>query len=147
MPLFSSPSRAGGQLSPRVLVIDDEPALRRSLERALLHFGYDVRCAADANSAYEILAETPVDAVLLDIRMPHLAGDTFFLALIRRWPALEARVVLMTGDVWSVGEGWPDELRACPLLAKPFSLDVLRDTLHDLLAAAERRPRRQNGNG
>jgi DNA-binding response OmpR family regulator len=113
-------------VKPRVLIVDDEAALRRTLERVLRGMGYDVVTAADAQLAYEVLHETDVDLVLLDLHMPQMSGDTFFLALIRRWPRLAGRIVLMTGDTFAETDHWPHELRVCPLLLKPFTLEVLR---------------------
>ena len=116
-------------MKPRVLIVDDEAALRRTLERVLRGMGYEVVTAADAQLAYEVLHETDVDLVLLDLHMPQMSGDTFFVALVRRWPRLADRVVLMTGDTFAEMEHWPHELRVCPLLLKPFTLEMLRLTL------------------
>jgi DNA-binding response OmpR family regulator len=116
-------------VKPRVLIVDDEAALRRTLERVLREMGYDVVTAADPQLAYEVLHETDVDLVLLDLHMPQMSGDTFFVALIRRWPRLAERIVLMTGDSFAEMDHWPLELRVCPLLLKPFTLEMLRATL------------------
>ena len=118
---------------PRVLVVDDEPALRRTLERALRSIGCDVVTAGDAHLAYALLDETDVDLVLLDLHLPQMSGDTFFVALTRRWPRLGARIVLMTGDTYAEKGHWPAELRRCPLLLKPFTLDMLRVTVRAAL--------------
>ena len=123
-------------MKPRVLIVDDEAALRRTLERVLRGMGYDVVTAADPQLAYEVLHETDVDLVLLDLHMPQMSGDTFFLALIRRWPRLAGRIVLMTGDTFAETDHWPHELRACPLLLKPFTLETLRVMLVTTLERA-----------
>ena len=126
-------------MSPRILIVDDEPALRRTLERALRAIGYEVVSAGDAQLAYELLHETDVDLVLLDLHLPQMSGDAFFLALVRRWPRLADRVILMTGDTFAETDHWPDELLACPLLLKPFTLEMLRVTVAGR-ARARRRP-------
>ena len=125
-------------MSPRILIVDDEPALRRTLERALQAMGCEVVSAADAHLAYEMLDESDVDLVLLDLHLPQMSGATFFLALTRRWPRLAHRIILMTGDPFAEQEHWPPDLRRCPLLLKPFTLDLLRNVV---LAALERPPR------
>jgi DNA-binding NtrC family response regulator len=112
-------------MSGRVLVIDDEPALRQALERALKSFGYDVASAADPQSAYMLLGEGTFDVVLLDLRLKQAMGDALYLAIVHQWPYLRGRVVLMSGDPWSAQETWPPELLACPVLVKPFTLDTL----------------------
>ena len=119
---------------PRVLIVDDEPALRRTLERAIRALGYDVVSAADAHLAYDLLHELEVDLVLLDLHLPQMSGDTFFVALTRRWPRLASRIVLMTGDIYAEKDHWPTELLSCPLLTKPFTLEMLRVTISQALA-------------
>jgi DNA-binding response OmpR family regulator len=123
-------------VKPRVLIVDDEAALRRTLERVLRGMGYDVVTAADAQLAYEVLHEADVDLVLLDLHMPQMSGDTFFVALSSRWPRLADRIVLMTGDTYAETDHWPHELRVCPLLLKPFTLDALRVMLVTTLERA-----------
>ena len=59
---------------PTVLVVDDEPAIRESLERALALEGYAVVLAADGEAALARLAESAVDATVLDIAMPGIDG-------------------------------------------------------------------------
>lgn len=130
----------------RVLVIDDEPAVRHALERSLRYFGYAVVSAAGGDSAYEILQHDRFDIVLLDIRMPFMSGDTLFLAITRRWPELRERVILMTGDAEYVMEGWSAELKNRPLLAKPFTLDTLTRCLASVLESQSRQGRKF-GNG
>lgn len=133
-------------MTPRLLIVDDEPALRRTLDRVLCGMGYEVVTAGDAELAYDALDGTDVDLVLLDLHLPQMSGDAFYLALVRRWPRLADRVVLMTGDTYAEIGHWPPDLRACPLLLKPFTLDVLRTVV---VAALERRAAagRRTGNG
>jgi len=112
-------------MKPRVLIIDDETSLRHTLERALRSFGYEVDSAPDPLSAYQLLGDATYDVVLLDLRLKQAMGDALYLALVRQWPYLRGRVVLMTGDPWSAQDSWPPELTACPILVKPFTLDTL----------------------
>ncbi|MEO8090240.1 MAG: response regulator [Gemmatimonadales bacterium] len=134
-------------MSARILVVDDEPSLRRTLERALTNFGYQVVAVADPHSAYLMLDESRFDLVLLDLRLPQMAGDTFFLAITRRWPRLVGRVVLMSGDSPSAHLDWPAELVACPILAKPFTLDSLVQLVETVLAQVSSRSDLREGNG
>ena len=62
-----------------------------------------------------------------------MAGDTFYVALVRRWPRLADRIIVMTGDTFAEQDHWPHELRCRPLLLKPFTLDVLRTTVQQAL--------------
>lgn len=127
--------------------MDDEPSLRRTLERALTSFHYKVVAVADPHSAYQVLDESSFDLVLLDLRLPQMAGDTFFLAIVRRWPRLLGRVILMSGALPEQQPHWPPELTACPILPKPFSLESLGDIVGTVLARAEAQPDLLEGNG
>jgi DNA-binding NtrC family response regulator len=132
-------------VSPRILIVDDEASLRRTLERALRGIGCEVVSAGDAHLAYQVLDETDVDLVLLDLHLPQMSGTTFYLALTRRWPRLADRIVLMTGDTFAEKEYWPDDLRRCPLLLKPFTLDLLRNVVLAALEGPEAEGRASNG--
>jgi DNA-binding response OmpR family regulator len=134
-------------MTARILIVDDEPGLRRTLERALTGHQYDVVCVADPNSAYHMLSEMTFDLLLLDLRLPQIGGDTLFLAIIRQWPRLRDRVILMSGDPWSEQMDWPEELVNCPVLAKPFTLDTLTKTVRAVLAAADPHTDLLEGNG
>ena len=134
-------------MTARILIVDDEPALRRTLERALTSHHYDVVSVADPHSAYQMLGETSFDLVLLDLRLPQIGGDALYLAIIRHWPRLRDRVILMSGDPWSEQIDWPKELVSCPILAKPFTLETLAKTVCAVLAAADTHPDLLEGNG
>jgi DNA-binding response OmpR family regulator len=130
----------------RILIVDDEPALRRTLERALRSMGYDVVSVGDPHLTYELLDAADYDLVVLDIHMPQMSGDTLAIALLRRWPKLIGRVLLMSGDPWALRADWPEELRRCPLLVKPFTLDGLAAQVRTTLAApAPQAQRKRNG--
>ena len=127
--------------APLVLLVDDEPSIRRAFTRALLRFGFEAIGVPDAESALLVLGEAPVDAVVMDLNLASTRGDALALAMIRRWPYLRGRIVLMSGDV-SRAEEWPHELRECPLLAKPFPMERLAGALRGLIEAQESAARR-----
>jgi DNA-binding response OmpR family regulator len=119
--------------------------LRGALERALRTMGFDVISAADAQTAHELLRDAEVDAVLLDLHLPVVGGDAFCLAAVREWPRLRGRVVLMTGDTAADRSHWPDILRECVMLYKPFPLDLLRTIVQDVLdRSVQHAPRAEN---
>jgi len=134
-------------VKPRILVVDDEPALRRTLERALGAMGYDVVSVGDPLLVYELLDAADYDLVILDIHLPQLSGDTLAIALLRRWPRLAERLLLMTGDPWALRSEWPEELRRCPLLVKPFTLDGLAGMVRGALAAPPPQAQRKSNGG
>ena len=133
-----SDAEPGSLVNGRVLVIDDEPAMRHTLDRALRFFQYEVRTAGDPDSAYALLGDLTFDVVLLDLRLEHTLSDALYIALVHQWPYLRGRVILMSGDPYAVSASWPAELRACPLLAKPFELDALANAVAGILVPLSR---------
>jgi two-component system response regulator HydG len=97
------PGELGGptleQAPPRVLVVDDERALRRALTRLLEVKGMTVGVAEDGASAIELLERESFDVALVDLMMPRIGGLEFLEHVRQRHSAME--VVLMTafGDV------------------------------------------------
>lgn len=125
-------------MTRRILVVDDEPSLRKTLERALGGMGYEVMAVGDPRAAYELLEGGDFDLVLLDINLPEMSGDALFLALARRSPRIIGRVVLMSGDPYAVKAEWPEELARCQMLGKPFTLAALHGAIAAALEAADR---------
>ena len=126
-----------------VLVVDDDAALRRVLDRALSHRGHRVLLAGTPEDAYQMLHRERPDAVLLDIQMPTMSGLALYVAIVSRWPALRGRIAIMTGDAEA------DEVRSwfaqhdCALLTKPFDLDAVAGWVEGVA----RQRQREAGNG
>jgi len=108
---------------PTVLVVDDEAGLRRVLERLLERQGYRVLSAGSAETAYELLASEEPDVLLLDIRLPTMSGLALYLAIVHRWPVLEGRIAIMTGDADAQEVRTWLEHHRCTVIRKPFNLN------------------------
>jgi two-component system response regulator MprA len=118
----------------RVLVVDDEPAVRRALERALRLDSYDVSLAADGEEALDALAAGAPDAVILDIAMPRLDG----LEVCRRMRQAGDRTpVLMLTARDAIDDRVKGlDVGADDYLVKPFALRELQARLRALLRRA-----------
>jgi len=101
----------------RILIIDDDAAVRRVLERILTGAGYEVEQATDAFNALDLLDALQPDAALLDIKMPGMDGFGLLDNLAQR--GLEIPVVILTGhgDEFTAGECL--EAGAAAYLTKP----------------------------
>lgn len=121
-----------------VLIVDDEAGLRRVLERFLERHGYRVLSAGTAESAYEVLASEQADALLLDIHLPSMSGLALYLAIIHRWPQLEGRIAIMTGDAEAEEVRTWLEHHHCTVLRKPFNLQQVADWVAAVLSPGDR---------
>jgi signal transduction histidine kinase len=118
-------STAGG--TERILLVEDEPALRDATAQLLVERGYDVLVASDGVDALEVFDRDPgaIDLVLTDVAMPRMRGDELALRLAERQPDLQ--VILMSG--YDSGDA-PHTGR---MLAKPVAEDVLFRTIRAVL--------------
>jgi DNA-binding NtrC family response regulator len=91
----------------RVLVVDDEPAIRNSLVEFLKDFHYDVLSVDSAEGALDLITRIPVDVAVVDIRLPKLDGDSLILQAHLVRPRM--RFLVHTGSVDYI---LPDELKA-----------------------------------
>jgi DNA-binding NtrC family response regulator len=79
----------------RVLVVDDEPLMRKMVRGILVGKGYCVETAADAADAMRKIARSGFDIVMTDLRMPEVDGLKLLAEIKRHWPDLG--VIVMTG--------------------------------------------------
>jgi two-component system, OmpR family, response regulator MprA len=117
--------------SMRVLVVDDDRAVRDALRRALTLAGYEVRLAEGGAEAIELVAEALPDAVVLDIGMPEIDG----LEVCRRLRLLGNRVpILMLTARDAVSDRVAGlDAGADDYLVKPFDVGELKARLRALL--------------
>ena len=85
----------------RILAVDDDPAMLRTVER-ILAGAHDVRSAASGEEALRLLRQEPCDVAIIDIRMPGMDGYAVTRAIKEIRPATE--VILVTGSVSDLDE-------------------------------------------
>jgi DNA-binding NtrC family response regulator len=99
----SSPSRAGDSVvSPRILIIDDEAAIRESLETMLTLEGFTVTLTVDGASGMDQLARTQYDLLLLDLALPGESGLDLLPRIVEMYPTLPVIMITAFGTMGNV---------------------------------------------
>ncbi len=110
-------------MNEKILVLDDEPLILKTIERALAKTGYAVCIAREADEFMRLLEEDPADLLLLDINLEGSRSDD--LAGSIRDVAPEAKVIFMSGLIPSRDDIF--------FLEKPFTIEDLRKLIRDVL--------------
>ncbi|MFO1078070.1 MAG: sigma-54 dependent transcriptional regulator [Planctomycetota bacterium] len=114
----------------RVLVVDDDRLSRLTTAQQLAKRGYEARAAEDGAAAVACLESAEFDAVLADLRMPHVDGLELLQIARQRWPA--TNVILMTAFATVETAVQAMQKGATDYLVKPFQIDQLQARLDRL---------------
>ena len=119
----------------RILVVDDEPAVRDSLDRALRLDNYEVGLAKDGGEALAVVGERAPDAIVLDLMMPRIDG----LEVCRRLRAAGDRtpILILTARDAVADRVAGLDAGADDYIVKPFALEELQARLRALLRRTE----------
>lgn len=121
----------------QILVVDDEPDLRRYLADELIDDGYRVDTAGDGVDAVLRVIDGGIDLVLMDIRMPRLDGLNALRILRRLAPSVP--VIMFTGQAGQGDMLETTRLGAKTCLLKPVNVDRLKETVVQSLGRAPAR--------
>jgi DNA-binding response OmpR family regulator len=126
----------------RILVADDDADTRTLIVSVLEGEGYEVHSCSTGSQALRVLRRERFDLVLADIKMPRLSGIDLLLQVRRL--ALDTEVILMTAyaSVQSAVQALRGE--AFDYFIKPFSLDELRQRVHQAVRVASTREHRHS---
>ena len=117
----------------RILVVEDDDAIRTMVERVLRHEDFEVDCARDGFEAIEKLSRNDYGTVVLDLAMPRADGIDVLRYMEREKPQVERKVIVMTANV-PVLEPL-EAKRVAGVLTKPFDIRSLIDQIRDQSAA------------
>jgi two-component system, cell cycle sensor histidine kinase and response regulator CckA len=119
----------------RVLLVDDEDAVREVLERFLLKVGFEVIAASSGKEALDLVASgAAFDVAVLDIKMPKMSGLVCLKEMRKLRPGV--RVILLTGSI-----DWAKHLRDLrelgygieDVLQKPIDLFELKNSIEEII--------------
>ena len=116
-----------------ILVVDDEESIQRLLSSVLELDDHAVDTANNGREALERIAEHHYDIVITDIKMPEMGGRELYERLLKQDPTLAARTIFITGDTVSPDtRAFLQDVKN-PVLAKPFKLREVRETIGRIL--------------
>ena len=120
--------------APSILVVDDQPTVRRMAHRLLSEWGFRVFEAESGEEAIEVLetAKAGVQLVIVDVIMPLADGVQVTRAIQERWPG--QRILFMSAHPAEVLARYGLTELNVPFLAKPFTRDELLTKVSDALA-------------
>lgn len=122
----------------RILIAEDEEALRALCVRALATQGHEVKSACDGGEALDLLAreQGSFDLLLTDIRMPIMDGIALALAAARDFP--ELTILLMTGYADQRERAHGLDAIIHDVIAKPFTIAALSTAINEALTVRNR---------
>jgi DNA-binding response OmpR family regulator len=125
---------------PRVLVVEDDAALRKVLELRLGLEGFDVSSAHDGQAGLEALDREQPDVIITDLMMPRVDGFGFCRIARHRRSSRELPIVVLTARQRDSEIDRLLELGDITFMTKPFDAQLLTATLRELAARPSRGP-------
>lgn len=129
----TAPPNLRARLEATVLVIEDDPDIRRMIRAALEAAGAKGEDAADAEEALAKITEGSFDAAVLDWNLGATNSARLLEEMQSSWPELFEHTLIMSGDFLSAGDNNAEARLGRPLLAKPFRPRNLIERLAELL--------------
>ncbi len=117
----------------RILIAEDEEAVREFIERALTHRGHEVTATNDGIGALEFLAREAFDLLLTDIVMPELDGIALALKVSKDYSDIP--ILLMSGYAAERQRAHNLDVLIHRVISKPFTLEEICTAVEDVLEA------------
>jgi len=119
----------------KILVVDDDPEIRKILLKALTQFGYDVTDAKNGTEGFDLLFSDQFDVAIIDILMPEMDGVEFINKIGNE--ISKEKIVVMSGGLNKIdGIKYFKVLEMLGIqffLKKPFSIHELKDMVHSII--------------
>lgn len=122
---------AAGINTPKLLIVDDEEAIRLSVRKIFQKEGFEVTEAADGEEAIQAITGQPPDVVLTDMSMPNMGGMELISAIHQNAPDIQLIMMTAYGDMDSVKEAMRNG--AYDFINKPFKRDQIIQAVNKAL--------------
>ena len=129
---------SSGARRKRILIVDDEPAIRKLCQRVLTEEGFEVDTASNGEIALAMISKQEYELYLIDIKMPLMTGEELYVSLKKTYPRSAGRVVFITGS--ALGAATESFLQSSgrPILLKPFTTNELKTIITQALKAVDK---------
>ncbi|MFW6253845.1 MAG: response regulator transcription factor [Chitinivibrionales bacterium] len=122
-------------MAHRILIVDDDPSIRKLLKISLLSEGYEAVTAENGAKALQYLDQHHADLVILDIMMPHMDGWEVCKSIRDMHPDRQVKILILTAlDTPRDKLIGKDLLHANEYVTKPFDTDELLEMIRNMLA-------------
>ena len=118
----------------KVLIVDDEPAIRNILARILSNKGHEAQTVSSGKAALAVLQQGNYDLVVADLKMSGVSGMDLFEILKKKSPEIANKTVFITGDTMTQETSEFLASAGRPYLAKPFTPIEFLETVNNALA-------------
>ncbi len=119
----------------KVLVAEDNPAVREFIERAIKTIGVQVVSVVDGQQALDALNQNSYDVLVTDIVMPNVDGIALALKAVRQYPNL--KIVMISGYAQERMRAHNLDALVHRIIAKPFSLEEICEAVEDVMKMPE----------
>jgi CheY-like chemotaxis protein len=117
----------------KVLIVDDEPAIRNILARILSNKGHQAQTVSNGKAALAMLHEKGYDLLVADLKMSGVSGMDLYETLKKKLPDMADRTVFITGDTMTEETNEFLASSGRPYLAKPFTPMEFLETIESAL--------------
>ena len=117
--------------APRILIVEDDQDVRVTMDHVFSGHGYEVTAAANAATALELLAQGPIDVVLLDYRLPDMDGLDLYHRIKDRQPDVLCVFVTAYATVDMIEAALNAGVRR--VLPKPVDISEILDAVEELV--------------
>jgi DNA-binding NtrC family response regulator len=125
-------------IKKRILIVDDDHAMRLALSESLESCGYSIESAENGGDALNLFSKTNFDLVVTDMRMPGMTGIEVLKGVKNMAPDVPVILITAYGTVSNAVEAMKEG--AAEFIMKPFSLEDIESTIRNVLTAAGTSP-------
>ncbi len=123
-------------MAERLLIVEDEDTLSRSLQRVFQRDGYEVDIADSAESAFVLLEKITYDLIITDIILPGISGIELLTRYRKKTPSQKVMVITAYASLTSAVEAI--KAGACDFIIKPLMHDEMKRAVRKALDAVSR---------